>query len=214
MHACFASHGSMQALWSEFFWLPSCSRQSFILSLLLFPSPTRSVGLSEVARTVRSELGAEISELFREFDQKAIAAASLAQVSTVVVQYSGAKLSSARPGKERYKSDACVCTKYLLTPPHLHKVQTRCVYGKLALSQLFCFPPSTFAAPLLAGKGVDEERHSSRPTANASSFSLPRRKSDTSSERDHTQKTINVSRQARRSLVHACLVLSCFLSLF
>ena len=102
MRACFASHGSMEALWSEFFWLPSCSRQSFILSLLLFPSPTRSVGLSEVARTVRSELGAEISELFREFDQKAIAAASLAQVSTVVAQCIVAQ-SSARPGKERYK---------------------------------------------------------------------------------------------------------------
>lgn len=39
-----------------------------------------SVELSEVARTVRRELGAEISELFREFDEKAIAAASLAQV--------------------------------------------------------------------------------------------------------------------------------------
>lgn len=39
-----------------------------------------SVGVEEVARTVRKELGAEISELFREFDEEAIAAASLAQV--------------------------------------------------------------------------------------------------------------------------------------
>lgn len=39
-----------------------------------------SVGVDEVARTVRAELGAEISELFREFDEEAIAAASLAQV--------------------------------------------------------------------------------------------------------------------------------------
>lgn len=38
------------------------------------------MGVDEVARTVRAELGAEISELFREFDEKAIAAASLAQV--------------------------------------------------------------------------------------------------------------------------------------
>ena len=44
------------------------------------PLPHRSVGLVEVARTVRSELGAEILELFREFDHEAIAAASLAQV--------------------------------------------------------------------------------------------------------------------------------------
>lgn len=39
-----------------------------------------SVGVEEVARTVRAELGAEIPELFDEFDERAIAAASLAQV--------------------------------------------------------------------------------------------------------------------------------------
>lgn len=39
-----------------------------------------SVGVDEVARTVRAELGAEIDELFNEFDNEAIAAASLAQV--------------------------------------------------------------------------------------------------------------------------------------
>lgn len=39
-----------------------------------------SVGVDEVARTVRAELGADIPDLFREFDEEAIAAASLAQV--------------------------------------------------------------------------------------------------------------------------------------
>lgn len=39
-----------------------------------------SVGVDEVARTVRMELGAEVEELFEEFDERAIAAASLAQV--------------------------------------------------------------------------------------------------------------------------------------
>lgn len=42
------------------------------------------MGVDEVARTVRAELGAEISELFREFDEKAIAAASLAQVRPLI----------------------------------------------------------------------------------------------------------------------------------
>ena len=110
---------------------------------------------------MRSELGAEISELFREFDQKAIAAASLAQVSTVVAQCIVAQ-SSARPGKERYKkSDACT---YLLTPPHLHKVQTRCIYGSLAFSQLFCFHPLRLRRGCWRGKVLmkTQQTHSPR----------------------------------------------------
>lgn len=39
-----------------------------------------SVGVEEVERTIRKELGADIRELFVEFDEEAIAAASLAQV--------------------------------------------------------------------------------------------------------------------------------------
>ncbi len=41
---------------------------------------TPTVSLAEVERTIESEFGATIGELFREFDSEAIAAASLAQV--------------------------------------------------------------------------------------------------------------------------------------
>ena len=58
------------------------ARGVFNANHFFFSNLLCSVGVEEVARTVRGELGAEICELFREFDQEAIAAASLAQVCT------------------------------------------------------------------------------------------------------------------------------------
>lgn len=93
MRACFASRGSMQALWSEFFWLPSCSRQSFILSPppLSFPHPQRRLERGSEDRAVGAgcrDLGA-VSRIRPEGHRRGESCAGEHRRGPV---YSGAKL--------------------------------------------------------------------------------------------------------------------------
>lgn len=66
--------------------VPSLAKNVFLSALLLDYDLMMnfSVGVTEVERTIRAELGADICELFLEFDAQAIAAASLAQVCICV----------------------------------------------------------------------------------------------------------------------------------
>ncbi|CAN0352622.1 unnamed protein product, partial [Discosporangium mesarthrocarpum] len=57
--------------------------REFTETLKVLQDRNPSVGVEDVARAIRSELGGELEELFTQFDAHAIAAASLAQVFTL-----------------------------------------------------------------------------------------------------------------------------------